>query len=167
MDTDEVASHARSWGVSEATATDWLTVWSPAELRAAKLSDHIWVFTEHGLSAHQVRELSRQVPDAAAGALGKMVWSARLAGLDLRWLPYWVDAWFPPGRPHVSAWVTEARRYLAAAGGDEQIAALAAAGGVGLVELAEQVRTGQADRDGLRMLAAWRKTQTPAPGAAG
>lgn len=144
----------------------------PVEVVEAWLSivkDRAWATTNMkilhgaGLTPEQGQDLYERVPSETRQQMARLVDAGQMASLDTAYLHWWAASGLlraevlsgpttargRPGRRNVSftKWVTEARRYIAATGGDHRIAALAAAAHLSPAETAD--RYGKAGADGL------------------
>jgi hypothetical protein len=118
-----------------------------------------------GLTPAQGKELYDRLDSSVQWAIGRLVDAGRMAALDTENLHWWARAGLlttrvtkdKRGRDKVefTPWVTAARRYIAAVGGDQRLAALAAAAGLSDTETADRFADGSLDEPTLRMMAAF------------
>jgi len=144
---------ARRWGMPAESVGQWLTLpmraWVTANAR---------LLHQAGLSAQQASDLYGRLDDAVRGDIGRLVDAGRMASLDTAYLHWWAQSGLlradagrkPAGRGGIAqrsftGWVTAARRFIAATGGDQRTAALAAAAGLTAAEVAEQRQQGTLD----------------------
>lgn len=148
---------------------------SPAEVTAwLALPDRAWVLRHGpalaaaGLTAAGAADLRDRLPSTlGALALNRMLVAARMADLDCRHVPLWARAGIfalPTTATHPRnrregdyvAWVTQARRYITAAGGDQHTAAWAAAAGLSVEETRDLHQRNELTIEALETLTALR-----------
>lgn len=156
------------------------TLRMPPEVCAAWLdfTDRAWavsnmrVLHEAGLTPEQGHDLYARVPSDTRAQMARLVDAGRMASLDTRYLHWWAASGLlhaertttrtSRGRPRhevsFTKWVTAARRYIAATGGDQGLAALAAGAGLSPDETADRHAAGALDPDALEVLVALRET---------
>lgn len=150
---------ARKVGLTLGEVDAWLAVGTPSWVaRNARL------LHAAGLTPEDAVALRRWVADATWECIGWLADAARMSGLDIGCLRWWAAAGLleplsTPTRDVYSyrrffAWVTQARRYVAAAEGDQQVAARAAAAGLSVEETAALRKEGRLDIPTLEGLAA-------------
>lgn len=153
--TPEMA--AKAWRMPVAVAAEWLA-FEPYEWGLA----HAKVLHAAGLTPAQGRELYERVDAATRGMLARLVEAGRMASLDTANLHWWARAGLLTPQENrdrrgrvkhsFTPWVTAARRYITAAGGNERLGALAAAAKLSVEETATQFQAGRLNEDTLRVL---------------
>ena len=132
-----------------------------------------------GLTPEQAQRLHNQVDTSVAMNISRLVDAAHMAALDTQYLHWWATSGLlrpitndvpmmrVPGHvvrtPSFTRWVTLARRYIAACGGNERLAALAAAAHLPATEAAEQLAAGTLSEEALLMLVALREAGPSEP----
>lgn len=163
VDRDRGKLRRRFGNPSEDVLDDWLA-----------LEQRAWVL-EHGpdlwaagLSARDAEALYRRLGAVDAQHLGHMIVAGRLAGLTISHIHLWAASGLlvsPPGGPRrrrsptdYTRWVTQARRYIIACGGDERLAAATAAAGFSVEDAHSAFEAQKLDLDGLLAVVALRET---------
>jgi hypothetical protein len=165
-----VSVFARRTRVPEEVCAQWLD-----------FPDRAWVVTnlrllhEAGLTPQAGHDLYTRVPTETRAHMGRLVDAGKMAGLDTAHLHWWAASGLLRAETTVPAaassrrsrqarpvvnftkWVTQALRYVAATGGEQGLAALAAGAGLSVAETASRAAEGTLDRDALTMLVALRE----------
>jgi hypothetical protein len=166
LDDDQQSLWARRWHMPAEAVPGWLAAEPAGWIRA-----HAALLHHAGLSPEQAQTLHEALPEQVRPLTGRLLSAGQMACLDLRHASLWAAAGLL--RPQAAAgqtgasctaWVTQARQYIAAAGGDEHLAALAAAAGLSVAEAAQARQAGDLTVPALRTLHALR---SPAPGLTG
>lgn len=127
---------------------------------------------EAGLSATDGHDLYRRLPKDTRQHMAKLVDAGRMAALETVHLHWWAASGLLKAEAtptHTSRgrqqhkvsftkWVTEARKYINATGGDQFVAALAAAAHLSVAEVADQCERGAVDVDALKVMVALRES---------
>lgn len=145
-------------GLSAEELDDWLAV----EPRAWVV-EHGPTLRAAGLSAKDAADLHRRLGVDGASHLSSLVNAGRLADIDIAWIHLWaasgvLRAEFSgrAGRNvSYTAWVRQARLFIAACSGDQRLAAHAAGAGLSLEEMVRLRDAGELELDSLAMLAAF------------
>lgn len=124
---------------------------------------HAGSLTQAGLTAEDAQKLYRRLGPKVSEHVSSLIDAGRYADLDTRHIHLWAASGLlkpevssSRARPNVTRWVQQARVFIRACGGDQQLAALAAAAGFSVDETKTMVDDGTADEDSLRMLVALR-----------
>lgn len=150
-------------GIGESELDDWLDIdprpWALAHgpaLRAA------------GLTPKDAIALYRRLGPQGALSLAAMIDAGRMADIDIAHIHLWAASGLlkpsagPSGRAgrgramKFTEWVTQARRFTRACGGDEQLAAATAAAGFSVDEAHSAYAAGSLELDGLLTIVALR-----------
>ena len=137
------------------------------------LDARAWVLTHGpalhaaGLSADDAKALYRRLGASDAEHLGHMIVAGRLASLDIAHIHLWAASGLltsPTGGHRrrrspddYTRWVKQARQFIIACGGDEQLAAAVAAAGYSVEEASTAFEAGKLNLDGLLTVVALRE----------
>lgn len=156
---DDAVALAKAWRTNVEEAAAWLAA-APAEFVVV----HGATLRAAGMDAEAVGYLYPRLAPAVAADLARLVDAGRMADVEVRWLHWWARSGLlqsaPSGRRggrgglSYTTWVTQARLFISACGGDQEMAALAAAAGLNPGEAARKHADGALDREVLRTMAA-------------
>jgi hypothetical protein len=151
----EVAGWSAESGPEDQALARWVEKFGPA-LQAA------------GLTAEDAGKLYLRLGPQVAASLSRLIDQGRMADLNIRYVHLWAASGLlkpsvtPGSRPgrrgtvSFTTWINEARRYITACGGDQHLAAAAAAAGFSVEETALNYAAGDLDVKALEMLTALR-----------
>lgn len=151
-------------GASEEEVQGWLGV----EPRSWVVR-HAPTLHQAGLRVSDAVDLYQRLGPGVAESLSNLVFAGRMADIDLRYVHLWAASGLlrpastgnRPGRPsppNFTRWVTQARRFITACGGDQHMAAAAAAAGLSVQETTQMHAAGELQVEALGTLAALRGT---------
>jgi hypothetical protein len=155
---------ARRWDIPLDVLSEWFTV-TPLDWAARNVK----ALHRAGLTPEQGNALYDLLDPSVRTQVGRLLDVARMANLDMAYLDRWVRSGLikerrtpakKPRRPdkvEFTPWVTDARRFIAATGGDENLASLAAAAGLNAEETALQFAANTLAEETLRAMVALRE----------
>lgn len=153
----------------------------PEEIAAwLALEPRAWVMRhgsslyQAGLSAQDAADLYRRLGPQVAQSLARLIDQGRMADIDIRHVHFWAaSGLLKPtysahstgrrGEPNFTRWITKAREYIKACGGDQRLAALAAAAGLSVTETARGYRSDELRAETLEILVGLRQGSSPDP----
>jgi hypothetical protein len=143
-----------------------LELWLAVEPRAW-IVKHGPTLYAAGLTHEDATDLYRRLGPTVASMLSSLVDAGRMADIDIRYVHLWAASGLlkpevPQTRgrgavPRFTRWVSEARKYIKVCGGDQHLAALAAASGLTLPETETMREAGELEVGALELLSAFRE----------